>query len=95
MRLVWSRRATADLIDLRRYIALDNPAAAIRMVQIVVSTVEDRLTAFPRSGRRGRVPGTYELVIPRTPFIVPYRITAQTVTILRVYHAARRWPDQL
>jgi toxin ParE1/3/4 len=44
-------------------------------------------------GRAGRVTGTRELVIPNTPFIVPYRGKGEMVIILRVFHAARRWPE--
>jgi toxin ParE1/3/4 len=46
-------------------------------------------------GRPGRVPGTRELVIPKTPFIVPYRLQRKVIQILRVYHGARRWPESL
>ena len=42
--------------------------------------------------RPGRVPGTRELVIPRTPFVVPYRLKSDIIQILRVYHGAHRWP---
>ena len=38
----------------------------------------------PGAARAGRVPGTRELVIPRTPYIVPYRLQNQTIQILRV-----------
>jgi len=38
-------------------------------------------------------PGTRELVIPRTPFIVPYRQVGNTLQMLRIYHGARRWPN--
>ena len=44
-------------------------------------------------GRPGRIPGTRELVIPKTPFIVPYRLQRNVIQILRVYHGARRWPE--
>jgi plasmid stabilization system protein ParE len=46
-----------------------------------------------RMGRPGRVPGIRELVIPTTPYIVPYRVQREAIQILRVYHGARRWPD--
>jgi plasmid stabilization system protein ParE len=36
-----------------------------------------------------------ELVIPKTPFVVPYRVTNTTLQILRIYHQSRRWPKQL
>lgn len=44
-------------------------------------------------GRPGRVPGTRELVIPRTTFIVPYRLVGNTIQILRIFHGTRRWPE--
>jgi len=43
--------------------------------------------------RPGRVPGTRELVIPQTLYIVPYRVQRDVIQILRVYDGARRWPD--
>jgi toxin ParE1/3/4 len=49
----------------------------------------------PEMGRPGRVPGTRELVIPSTPFIVPYRLDGNTIQILRVFHGARRWPESI
>ena len=49
----------------------------------------------PKLGAPGRVPGTRELVIPKTPYIVPYRVRHSTIEIARVYHASRRWPDRL
>jgi hypothetical protein len=34
-----------------------------------------------------------KLVIPKTPFILPYRVNGQSLEILRNYHAAQRWPE--
>ena len=95
MKIAWSPEAIEDLVSLRAYIAEDNPAAARRTVQHIVESIEQLLPDNPRIGRAGRVPGTRELVIPRTPYIVPYRLQRTTIQILRVYHAARRWPDRL
>jgi toxin ParE1/3/4 len=95
MKIAWSPEAIEDLVSLRAYIAEDNPAAARRTVQHIVESIEQLLPDNPRIGRAGRVPGTRELVIPRTPYIVPYRLQRTTIQILRVYHAARRWPDSL
>lgn len=92
---IWSSEAIDDLIALRSYIAADDPTAAQRIVMHIVETIEQLLPENPHVGRPGRVPGTRELVIPRTPFIVPYRIKDRSLHILRVYHAARRWPDRL
>jgi toxin ParE1/3/4 len=90
---VWSPEAIDDLIALRSYIEQDDPAAAQRVALHIIKNVETLLASSPEMGRPGRVPGTRELVIPRTPFIVPYRVAGHAIQILRVFHGARRWPE--
>ena len=94
MAIVWSTAAIADLAQLRAYIPEDDPAAAQRVALHIVHNVEALLPTNPRIGRPGRVPGTRELVIPKTPFIVPYRVMDGTIEVLRLYHGARRWPER-
>jgi toxin ParE1/3/4 len=89
----WSSTAIDDLAALRAHISQDNPAAAERVTLEILQSVK-QLSDHPHIGRAGRVPGTRELVIPRTPYIVPYWVRRNRIQILRVYHAARRWPDQ-
>lgn len=93
MNIVWSPEAIEDLISLRAYIAEQSPAGAQRVVLRVLHDIEHLLRANPQLGRPGRVPGTRELVVPQTPYIVPYRVQGEAIQILRVYHGARRWPD--
>ena len=95
MDIRWSDEALEDLRSLYAYIARDNPAAAPKVAMAVVEAVEANLPENPQMGRPGRVSGTRELVIPQTPYIVPYRIKAGTIQILRVYYGARCWPDNL
>ena len=95
MRLVWSPQAVEDLAALRAYIEGDDPKAARKTAVRVVEAIETLIPANPKVGRPGRVPGTRELVIARTPYIVPYRLREGTIEILRVFHGARRWPDRL
>jgi len=94
LKIVWFRSAIADLEDTRAYIANDDPEAARRVASAIFNAV-DRLSDHPASGRPGRVPGTRELVVSRTPYVIPYRVRAGCVEILRVFHARRRWPDRL
>ena len=93
MRVRWLKRALKNLDEEAEYIARDNPPAAARIVERIATSV-DRLATHPASGRPGRVPGTRELVISGTPYIVPYRVRDETVEILRVFHAARKWPEK-
>jgi toxin ParE1/3/4 len=90
---VWSPEAIGDLAALRASIEQDDPVAARRVALQIIRNVETLLPNNPEMGRPGRVPGTRELVIPRTPFIVPYRLVGNTIQILRIFHGARRWPE--
>ena len=91
MRVRWLTRALRNLHAEAEYIARDKPLAAARVVQAIFDAV-DRLQDFPAMGRPGRVAGTRELVIPGTPYIIPYRVRREEIEILRVFHAARKWP---
>jgi toxin ParE1/3/4 len=51
------------------------------------------LDRTPSMGRPGRVPGTRELVIAGTPYIVAYRAKRRSIEILRVLHGAQKWTD--
>ena len=42
------------------------------------------LEHFPLLGKSGQVPGTRELVVPRAPFLIVYRVTSRSVRIERV-----------
>src|ERR1700686_303682 len=92
MTLIWSPESIHDLISLRAHIAERDPAAAKRIALHILYCVENLLSENPQLGAPGRVPGTRELVIPKTPHVVPYRIRGTTIEIARVYHSSRRWP---
>lgn len=92
MRIRWLRRAVRDLDAAEKFIAQDNSEAAAKVALTIVKAVS-QLKDQPGTGRAGRVPGTRELVIAETPYIVPYRVKNDVVEILRVYHSARKWPD--
>jgi toxin ParE1/3/4 len=89
----WTRPALIDLNEAIAYIAHDNPKAALSVAARIAESIQN-LAQHPWLGRPGRVPGTRKLVIAETPYIVPYRILGDGVDVLRVLHAARRWPTK-
>ncbi len=94
MKLEWSVLAVADRNAIFDYIEADNPRAAVKIDARIRKAIA-LLAQFPEMGRLGRVEGTRELVISRTPYIAAYRIVGGTVQILRVLHGAQRWPENL
>ena len=92
----WSRDALDDLKAQITYIAAENPAAAQRVADRLRATC-NALGEIP-TGRIGRVAGTYEKSVSRVPYIVAYALThrkgREVVSILRVIHTSRDWPDE-
>ena len=105
MRLLWTGPALSDLRALRADVAKDGERAADAMVARIVDRAERQLSRLPDSGSpslpspaRGGGKGggkARELAISGTPYVLPYRIVGDAVHILRVFHSARRWPDEL
>jgi plasmid stabilization system protein ParE len=93
MQVRWLRTALRNLDEEAAYIAADDPAAARVVVGRVLEAV-DLLADQPALGRPGRVPGTRELVVPKTRYLVPYRVRRDTIEILRVFHTSRRLPQR-
>ena len=94
MTIVWSPRAIEHLAHLREYIARDNPNAAKRIASALLEAIE-RLAQLPNLGRPGRVAGARELVVPGTPYIIPYRLRGDRLEVVAVFHARQKWPKQL
>jgi len=92
VRIVWSLFAVEDRTGIFDYIEQDDPSTAINVDERIMEQTE-KLTQFPELGRPGRVEGTRELVVNRTPFIVIYCIQKGTIRILRILHSAQAWPD--
>src|SRR5437016_5685683 len=91
MHVKWLRGAIQNLNEEAEYIANDNEIASEKVVAAIRAAVQ-LLADYPALGRPGRIAGTRELVVPGTPYIVPYRIRGNTVHVLRVFHEARKWP---
>jgi toxin ParE1/3/4 len=87
----WSNDALDELDRAIAYIAKESPRAAMLVVDRIAASVD--LPAQYPSGRPGRVTGTYEKPVQRTPYILSYAISETRLTILRVIHGSRDWPQ--
>lgn len=93
MKVEWLPDAERSLATQMRWVAERDPWAAIDMGDAVHAAV-GRLPDHPAMGRPGRVPGTRELVVVGTPYVVVYCLEAAAVVILRILHTAQRWPPE-
>ena len=91
-KIIFSPQAIADLEAVVRYIAKDNPEAAIHVGNLLVNRVTI-LEEFPLIGSvYPKRPGVRKLV--SQPYLIFYRVREREniVDILRYWHGARNEP---
>ena len=94
MKVVWSRRAIRHLVSLREYIEKDSEQSAALVSERILKAIE-LLQNHPEMGRPGRVLGTRELVVPGTPYIIPYRLRHGRLELIAVFHGRQKWSMRL
>lgn len=94
MEVKWLKKALKNLHEEAEYIAKDNPQEAKLVIQRIHQQVS-LLIKNPALGRIGRVPETRELVVPKTRYIIPYRVNSKhnLIEILRLFHTSRKQPN--
>jgi toxin ParE1/3/4 len=90
--LEWSPRSRRNVESIRDHIAADNPVAAQSVLDEIRRTAEG-LGGFPMLGHVGQRAGTRELVLPKYPYIIVYRLTAKKIGIVAVTHQSRKTPS--
>ena len=89
----WAPAAGRQLREIHAYISEQDP----RTAAIVLGRIRDvaqTIDQFPLAGRLGWTQGTREIVVPRTPYILIYRVAGDVVVIARIRHGAQRWPPR-
>ena len=85
-RVIWRRRATDDLNQIRAYIEDFDPAAA-RTVAARLRELGDSVTDVPNRGRPA--PNGMPGLVSVKPYIVRYRVTGDVVQIVHIRHSRR------
>lgn len=91
MRIVWRRRALSDLAELRGWIAKDSPKAAKAVVSRIRKVIADtafapRLWPMISNGVHRRI------VVPRTRYVVYYRVEDDRIIVDFIMHAHQDRP---
>ena len=87
-RILYSRRARQDLVEIFVWIAREDSQAAERVLSRIEAAIEG-LADF-QTGRRGRLKNTFDKVVAGQPYIATYRIDRATITIVTIRHTSRR-----
>ena len=85
-RIVWSRRAQSDLVEIRDYVGQFAPMAAQRLALRLVTAAE----SLPELPLRGRSIGAgRRVLVAIPPYQIRYRIMGEVVEIITIRHGAR------
>ena len=93
MKVCWTDEALRHLDDIHRHIAGDSPFYARRMVDKITRRSR-QIGAFPQSGRM--VPEYQDIDVREVvepPYRIVYRVTADRLDVLAVFHGARLLPS--
>lgn len=88
MRIRWTPPVVADLESISQYLRDRHPEyreATMRRIYNKIRSLKDA----PYLGRPGAIDGTRELPFPPLPFLAVYRVSGETVEVLRVFHGAQ------
>jgi plasmid stabilization system protein ParE len=94
MKVLWTRKASSDLVRLHEFLKAASPRAAARVIQELVRA-PDRLCDFPRIGEKldAFAPREVRRVIIGQ-FEMRYELAEASIVILRVWHCREyRSPD--
>lgn len=89
MRVTFRARTLRHLRQIESYVAAGSPAAAGRLMARIERAILS-LAEHPLSAPVGSVPGTRQLTMAGTSYLVIYRVDHDGITVLAVLHAARR-----
>jgi toxin ParE1/3/4 len=89
MKVRYSPRAFADREAIYDYLEKRSPQGARRVKLAIVQAIRG-LGSHPRIGRLTDKPGVYELIVPRRPYKVYYRIEGAEVWVVHIRDARRR-----
>ena len=88
----WTQPAADDLLHICDYTADHFGAVQARRVADAIYETATSLQEMPNRGRKGRKPGTREMLISGLPFVIIYRVGQEAVEIARILHTSQQWP---
>ena len=91
MRLVYSKRALADLEDIATYYSLNASPAIAQAIERRFVAIIERIHLAPESAPRvAQLSQVRVAAVVRYPFRIFYRIRGDTIDILHIRHTSRR-----
>ncbi len=89
MHINWSKSSQKDLHDVIQFTNLEMGNLKAENIIITILKIVEKIADFPDLGKPGVVAYTREFTIPKTPFIIIYKVIDNLITVLRVFNTKR------
>lgn len=89
MNIFWAEEAQKDFDQAIAYLQERSRNAADRLGERILKSVA-QLERFPEIAPRSRHRGLRQLVVPKTPYLIVYRIEWDVVEIQAVIHSSQK-----
>ncbi len=95
MKILYTDEALRDLDEILEFIELNYPTITAAFERRLLA-IERRIAKWPKSAEEvEQRPGVRVVPLIRYPYKLFYRITADTIEVLHIHHAARREPWEI
>jgi plasmid stabilization system protein ParE len=94
MRLIWSPFAQANLRDINSYYGSRNSRATAKLIGRIFRSA-DNLLQYPNLGKPNAFKTCRLLQVPKTAYVLPYRVMPDGIEILAVFDQRQDKPDYL
>ncbi|MDR2574378.1 MAG: type II toxin-antitoxin system RelE/ParE family toxin [Desulfovibrio sp.] len=94
--IAWSESARDDLGKVEARLSQQGKTGLGKEIVSRINLAAERLKHFPLAGRKGRIAGTRELMMPQNPYLVVYIVEKpKHIGIVRVLPVERLWPENI
>ncbi len=90
MKIKYTKNSIKNLEEIFDYSKQHNKRVAYTISQIIELSINNLLFS-PYSGRAGLIKNTRELIIPKTKYILVYRLKNEIIEIIAVVHSSMDW----
>ncbi|WP_396273937.1 type II toxin-antitoxin system RelE/ParE family toxin [Granulicella aggregans] len=91
MQIRWLPSAAEDLEGIHEYLSSNHPNYAARTIRAIYEAVQG-LRRFPYRGRPTSEPGVRVMQLPRSPYLIFYRLHEGAIEVLYIRHGAQDNP---
>jgi toxin ParE1/3/4 len=93
LKLRFTETAQRDLSEIFEFIARRDPGAARSVIDAIERSI-NLLAEFPLSARRTDMKNVRVRPVARYPFLIFYQADDEFLTVIRIWHSSRDWPEK-